>query len=346
MGIHRDDSKRTLYDTLGVSPTATQTQIKSAYRSLSKLYHPDVNPSPDATSHMKEINSAYAILSDPAKRAAYDTSLRLGEIHERETVDSTVYAESFVKEVSCQRCGRFDHTLRAVAFPYVVSFLIMSYKGYDAGIYCDHCRAVKSAKYAAISLLFGIWGIPFGIFWTIESLIINARKGKIPAEENRPFVQELVWANLALGKIGEAKAALRDLLKYGVNEQATRLKQELDDKYPSVKTPKASGFRYGFTAIVLSIFILFGLAGYAIFGQSSETNNTVKLSPTQQAQPPSNKFKLITPKQAQPPDESFLAWQDNSVFISQTSVRIKGVITNTHTSWSVNNVGVNVKMLV
>ncbi len=60
------------YKVLGVNRTATQEEIKDAYRRLALKYHPDVNKSSDAEAQFKEINEAYAVLSDPKKRRAYD----------------------------------------------------------------------------------------------------------------------------------------------------------------------------------------------------------------------------------------------------------------------------------
>ena len=60
------------YHTLGVEKTATAEEIKKAYRKLARKYHPDVSREPDAEEHMKEVNEANAVLSDPEKRAAYD----------------------------------------------------------------------------------------------------------------------------------------------------------------------------------------------------------------------------------------------------------------------------------
>ncbi|MCX8116066.1 MAG: DnaJ domain-containing protein [Burkholderiaceae bacterium] len=66
------------YQTLGVARDATAEQIKKAYRSLARKYHPDVSKEPDAERRMKEVNEAYAVLSDPEKRAAYDALLARG----------------------------------------------------------------------------------------------------------------------------------------------------------------------------------------------------------------------------------------------------------------------------
>jgi curved DNA-binding protein len=60
------------YDTLGVSRTATQDEIKKAFRKLAMKYHPDVNKAPDAEGKFKEINEANQVLSDPEKRKKFD----------------------------------------------------------------------------------------------------------------------------------------------------------------------------------------------------------------------------------------------------------------------------------
>ena len=64
--------KRDYYEVLGVSKTATDAEIKSAFRRLAKKYHPDINKEPGAEKKFKEIGEAYAVLSDPNKRKQYD----------------------------------------------------------------------------------------------------------------------------------------------------------------------------------------------------------------------------------------------------------------------------------
>ena len=64
--------KRDYYEVLGVSKTATDAEIKSAFRKLAKKYHPDVNKTPEAEAKFKEIGEAYSVLSDEQKRKQYD----------------------------------------------------------------------------------------------------------------------------------------------------------------------------------------------------------------------------------------------------------------------------------
>jgi molecular chaperone DnaJ len=65
-------AQRDYYEVLGVQRNASPDDIKSAFRQLARKYHPDVNKEPDAEERFKEINEAYAVLSDTDKRAAYD----------------------------------------------------------------------------------------------------------------------------------------------------------------------------------------------------------------------------------------------------------------------------------
>lgn len=64
------------YRVLGVTHAANAEELKKAFRKLARKYHPDLSREPDAESRMKEVNEAFATLSDPERRAAYDEAVK------------------------------------------------------------------------------------------------------------------------------------------------------------------------------------------------------------------------------------------------------------------------------
>ena len=66
-------STRDYYDILGVPRSASDDDLKRAFRRLAQQWHPDVSTEPGADERFKEINEAYQVLSDPQRRQAYDT---------------------------------------------------------------------------------------------------------------------------------------------------------------------------------------------------------------------------------------------------------------------------------
>ena len=88
-------TQRDYYEVLGVPRTATPDELKSAFRRLARQYHPDVNKDPGAEEKFKELNEAYAVLSDEQKRAAYDRFGHAGVRNQAGGQDFTVDFSDF-----------------------------------------------------------------------------------------------------------------------------------------------------------------------------------------------------------------------------------------------------------
>lgn len=86
---------RDYYEILGVGRDASESELKGAFRRLARQYHPDVNDAPDAEDRFKEINEAYAVLSDADRRAAYDRYGHAGVRGAGGTSDFTVDFSDF-----------------------------------------------------------------------------------------------------------------------------------------------------------------------------------------------------------------------------------------------------------
>src|SRR6476620_3818949 len=65
-------TKRDYYEVLGIAKSASEDDIKKAFRAKARQLHPDVNKAPDAETQFKEVSEAYEVLIDADKRAAYD----------------------------------------------------------------------------------------------------------------------------------------------------------------------------------------------------------------------------------------------------------------------------------
>ena len=94
--MHQRTDGLDLYSILEVPAIASDEQIKTAYRQLVRLHHPDANPQrrEEAEICIKQIIEAYGVLGDAEKRARYDNSLRLGALEDVENAHQTAHARA------------------------------------------------------------------------------------------------------------------------------------------------------------------------------------------------------------------------------------------------------------
>jgi len=163
------------YTVLGVSRTASQSEIRIAYLHLLQIHHPDHSSDPRASSMTAEIVSAYAVLGDPAKRASYDAEQAMPDPAQPGFKEA---ARSPLPEVTCIRCGVQNSTLRSAIFYWVMSFVIVTQRHTRTAVWCDKCRFKEAVKWSLISGGIGWFGFPWGPIYACQAMFHNAAGGK------------------------------------------------------------------------------------------------------------------------------------------------------------------------
>ena len=181
------------YKVLGVSRTASSNQIRQAYRVLCKKYHPDKNPSEEATRIIQKVNEAYEVLSDLTRKTRYDLDWRSREgAATSRAVPSTSedQPEERIQEVFCDKCHVQDTSLRLSVFYDVSSFLLVSRRTPHVHVLCAACRSKASLWYNLRTLIRGWWH-PVGFFWTLQAVSYNTIGGQQPKQYNAALLAAL-----------------------------------------------------------------------------------------------------------------------------------------------------------
>ncbi len=167
-----------LYLVLGVDARASQAEIRAAYRSWAWRLHPDRSGEADAHLLFQRVNDAYATLSDPHRRAAYDREFAAGRRW-------TPPRAAGPQPICCSECGRATAQPRILAFQTVTSFLVWSKRSFVEGIFCAGC-ARRTALQASVHCAKRGWWSPPGVILTAIAIVTNALGGaRRPASDQK-----------------------------------------------------------------------------------------------------------------------------------------------------------------
>ncbi len=222
---------RGYYASLNVSTDASATLIKAAYRRLAKELHPDRNPDPDAASRFSACSEAYAVLSDPDKRAAYDSAVY------EQAADHPVNEP--LDPIHCSSCRKPTAQPRNVIFRSVVSVLLTTITTPVQGIFCSDCARKAGRRASIISGLFGWWGVPWGPILTVKEIVRNSMGGdrKPDLDDRLAYYNAVAFG--ARGHLNLAHAIARQL-RNAKNERLALDALRLVDHLERAGVPKGS----------------------------------------------------------------------------------------------------------
>lgn len=232
------------YQILGISPQATQSEVRRSFRRLAVMYHPDKNKTAEGEERFKEINRAYGILSNPQKRASYDLSITQG------------YSSSTVS----QPAHRDPAYRRRRATPYAHSEARQSVQDL-MGEYLPKFRWVCYIA-LIITLALGIdYSLPFNNYdediAEIHRIYRTGRGGGMIYDHD-----ELVTKNGTIIRLSEEDVSYFKMVKYISIQQTLLFRKNVTASIPSGKHSIRVAAIYGnlvFVPIILFVSALLGV---------------------------------------------------------------------------------------
>lgn len=186
------------YALLEITPSASLSEIKAAFRRLAKVYHPDAKTASASNANFRALNEAYETLCDVERRSAYDQSG-----YEDSGSEDDYEEDEPIPPVVCTRCSKVAVQPRYIVVWTVLSLFIVTSRIPTQGVFCSACARYNTIKASVINGLFGWWSI-WGILYTPFEILRNAVGGS-HQEKAEPY---LLWQNAcAFASIGQYKLA-------------------------------------------------------------------------------------------------------------------------------------------
>lgn len=190
--------------------------------------------------------------------------------------------------IACTRCGTFDTTLRVYVFTFIVSVIVLSVKRPVVGVFCARCRTIRAIQCAALTAVTGWWGIPWGIAWSMEAIVRNARGGDLPAAANATLLDAMAAHLRANGQ----ELAASDIAEEARRYAATAEIQAAKAARPVWQRPLVQ---------ILAGVLVLGFVGAIVMGVTAAPSAPAPSVPTAKATPPATMITTADFSMALPP---------------------------------------------
>ena len=206
---------RGYYRILGLTSSASPSQIKEAFRTIAKRLHPDLNRGIDTTAEFQRVNEAYSVLSDPEQRAAYDSGGQAsgGSTSARSHTGGGQASVPDIEPYSCVDCGCVSPRLRHVKYTQVVSYLFGAHRTNIWGVFCEDCASRRLKKASLVTGAFGWLSAP-GILFTAHALARNLSGGQQEAAINMEICARQAVYYALRGDRASARIAAADAIQF------------------------------------------------------------------------------------------------------------------------------------
>ena len=206
-------------------------------------YHEAVRPDPAFRKAQENLSEAEAEFKEEKEESSeVEATQLLSETGSRATISTPSAPPAptpHTEEVpACSVCGRQDETLRLVAYPYVFSLAVLTFRRTFAGLWCKKHRNLRLALASLISATVGWIGIPFGFLFTPLTLFKLAQGGDQPVEPNIRLLKNLAENKL---KEGDQQGAIRCLEEGLQLRDDETIRERLSELYRRYRLPAYEG---------------------------------------------------------------------------------------------------------
>ena len=242
------------YEILGIHFSATNDEIKKAFREKAHILHPDKNQKKDTTKIFQFLVEAYDVLINSEKRANYDVS----GIHVDENPTKN-------EPIKCSCCKKVTAQPRYVIFFEVKSFLVVTTRNTLQGIFCVNCAQKKNIQPTLITWFLGWWGLPWGVLYSIHALTINLFGGQKPKDINADILGYQAYYFAQQGKLDIANSIINDALKFSKekeqidnlkNFQKILIEQNNNKNFQKLKNKWKLFSKSFFTQLAIILFVI------------------------------------------------------------------------------------------